>query len=82
VSHRDRVVNAPLFRITLDPSRQNGLNRVSQIMGDKVLTLSRERAARCGNHRDGPVLAVSAAKLFGAALSNLRHLGPKRIVMT
>ena len=47
------IVNAPLFRITLDPSRQNGLSRVSQIMVDKVLTLPREkigkRVGRLGN---------------------------------
>jgi mRNA interferase MazF len=47
------IVDAPLFRITLDPSRQNGLNRVSQIMVDKVLTLPREkivkRVGRLGN---------------------------------
>jgi mRNA interferase MazF len=47
------IVDAPLFRITLDPTRQNGLNRVSQIMVDKVLTLPREkvgkRVGRLGN---------------------------------
>jgi mRNA interferase MazF len=47
------IINAPLFRITLDPSRQNGLSRVSQIMVDKVLTLPREkigkRVGRLGN---------------------------------
>jgi mRNA interferase MazF len=47
------IIDAPLFRITLDPSRQNGLNCVSQIMVDKVLTLPREkigkRVGRLGN---------------------------------
>jgi mRNA interferase MazF len=47
------IIDAPLFRITLDPSRQNGLSRVSQIMVDKVLTLPREkigkRVGRLGN---------------------------------
>jgi mRNA interferase MazF len=47
------IIDAPLFRITLDPSRQNGLNRVSQTMVDKVLTLPREkigkRMGRLGN---------------------------------
>jgi len=44
------IVDAPLFRITLDPSRQNGLNRVSQIMVDKVLTLPREKIGRRVGH--------------------------------
>ena len=40
------IVDAPLFRITLDPSRQNGLSRVSQIMVDKVLTLPSEKIGK------------------------------------
>lgn len=40
------IIDAPLFRITLDPSRQNGLNRVSQIMVDKVLTLPRRKLGK------------------------------------
>lgn len=40
------IIDAPLFRITLDPTRQNGLNRVSQIMVDKVLTLPREKIGK------------------------------------
>jgi mRNA interferase MazF len=44
------ISDAPLFRITLDPSRQNGLNRVSQIMVDKVLTLPREMIGKRVGH--------------------------------
>ncbi len=44
------IVDAPLFRITIDPSRQNGLNRVSQIMVDKVLTLPREKIGKRVGH--------------------------------
>ena len=44
------IIDAPLFRITLDPSRQNGLNRVSQIMVDKVLTLPREKIGKRVGH--------------------------------
>src|ERR1700691_913046 len=40
------IIDAPLFRITLDPTRQNGLSRVSQIMVDKVLTLPREKIGK------------------------------------
>jgi mRNA interferase MazF len=35
--------DAPIFRITLDPSPANGLQRVSQIQVDKILTVARER---------------------------------------
>jgi len=44
------IINAPLFRITLDPSRLNGLNRVSQIMVDKVLTMPREKIGKRVGH--------------------------------
>ena len=44
------IVDAPLFRITIDPSRQNGLNRVSQIMVDKALTLPREKIGKRVGH--------------------------------
>ncbi len=40
------VVDAPLFRITIDPSRHNGLTRVSQIMVDKALTVPRDRLGK------------------------------------
>jgi mRNA interferase MazF len=33
----------PLFRITVDPSPENGLQRISQIQVDKVTTVARER---------------------------------------
>ncbi len=35
--------NAPIFRITVDPGPGNGLQHVSQIQIDKILSVSRER---------------------------------------
>jgi len=35
--------DTPIFRVTLDPSSANGLQRVSQIQVDKILTVARER---------------------------------------
>ena len=37
------LVEAPLFRIALKPSRASGIERVSQIMVDKIQTLRRDR---------------------------------------
>ena len=37
------VVGAPLFRITVDPTPENGLETISQIQVDKIMTLRRER---------------------------------------
>ena len=33
----------PLFRITVDPSKKNGLLKLSQVMVDKSVTVSREK---------------------------------------
>ena len=35
--------NAPIFRITVDPGPDNGLQSISQIQIDKILSVSRER---------------------------------------
>jgi mRNA interferase MazF len=40
------IVDAPLIRLTVDPGRENGLTRVSQVMVDKVLTLPREKIGK------------------------------------
>lgn len=40
------IVDAPLFRLTIDPSRRNGLTRVSQIMVDKPISVPREKIGK------------------------------------
>jgi mRNA interferase MazF len=56
------AIDAPLFRITLDPSRQNGLKRVSQIMVDKVLMLPREKiGTRVGDLSNTLMIRVGRA---------------------
>ena len=37
------LVDAPLMRITLEPSGANGLNKTSQVMVDKTITVRREK---------------------------------------
>jgi mRNA interferase MazF len=37
------LVNAPLFRLAVEPSPENGLRALSQVMVDKVMTVRRER---------------------------------------
>jgi mRNA interferase MazF len=37
------IIGSPLFRITLEPSEQNGLRNVSQIMVDKVVSVKRDK---------------------------------------
>jgi len=61
---------APIFRITVDPSSDNGLRRVSQIQVDKVLTVARERiGSTIGRLDDETMLKVnrSLAVFIGIA---------------
>jgi mRNA interferase MazF len=58
------IIDAPLFRITLDPSRQNGLSRVSQIMVDKVLTLPREKIGKRVGHLGGNLMIRVGRALY------------------
>jgi mRNA interferase MazF len=37
------LVNAPLFRLAVEPSPRNGLRALSQVMIDKLTTVRRER---------------------------------------
>jgi mRNA interferase MazF len=56
------IVDAPLIRLTIDPGRENGLSRVSQVMVDKVLTLPREKiGATIGRLDDDVMIRVTRA---------------------
>jgi mRNA interferase MazF len=56
------IVDTPLFRVTVEPSRRNGLRLVSQIMVDKVTTVRRERLGQMiGRLEEDMMLRVSRA---------------------
>lgn len=56
------LVEAPLFRVPIAPSRTNGLHRESQIMVDKVQTVRRDRVReRVGSLDPAPMTGVEAA---------------------
>ena len=62
--------DAPIFRITVDPSPDNGLRRVSQVQVDKVLSVARERiGSTIGRLDDETMLKVnrSLAVFIGIA---------------
>lgn len=40
------LIDAPDFRITIDPDEQNGLRTRSQVMADKPVTIRRERVGK------------------------------------
>jgi mRNA interferase MazF len=56
------IVDAPLFRLTLEPSAETGLRSVSQIMIDKVTTVKRDKVGRrIGHVGDETMLRVNRA---------------------
>ena len=40
------LVNAPLLRVTVQPSKENGLQKPSQVMVDKVMTVKRNKIGK------------------------------------
>ncbi len=64
------LVNAPLFRLSLRPTAENGLLRLSQIMVDKLLAIPRYRVRDCiGAIDETSLLALnrSLALMLGLA---------------
>ena len=54
--------NAPLFRIPIEPTSQNGLKKSSQVMVDKTQTVARQRIVGVIGHvGDETLLAVNRA---------------------
>ena len=52
--------SAPLFRIAIEPSALNGLQRTSQVMVDKVQTVSRDKVGVVfGRLDDAELVAVN-----------------------
>lgn len=37
------LINASLFRVTIQPSEKNGLQKTSQVMVDKAMTVRRDK---------------------------------------
>lgn len=59
------LADAPDFRVTIEPSKENGLQRMSQIMADKPTTVRRERiGARIGRLQGADVQRLNRAMAF------------------
>ena len=57
-----RIVDAPLFRLTVDPTNSNGLRSVSQIMVDKVTAIRRDKIGKAvGRLDDATMMRVNRA---------------------
>jgi mRNA interferase MazF len=56
------LLDAPLFRLTLEPSPETGLRSLSQIMVDKVTTVKRDKIGKkIGRVGDDTMIRVNRA---------------------
>lgn len=64
------LVDAPLIRLTLQPTEQNGLRKPSQIMIDKAMTVKRDKLGNLIGRIDSETMISvnrSLAVFFGMA---------------
>jgi mRNA interferase MazF len=65
------MVDAPDFRVTIDPSEGNGLRERSQVMADKPVTARRKRIGQfIGSLDDGDVGRLNIALAFVMGLAD------------
>ena len=65
------AVDAPSFRVTIEPSAANGLRARSQVMADKPVTIRRERVGRLIGHLDEESLSrLNTALAFVMGLAD------------
>lgn len=57
------LIDAPLFRITLTPDRQNNLQKQSQVMVDKPFTFPKEKVGSVFGHLDNDTMLEVARSL-------------------
>jgi mRNA interferase MazF len=64
------LVEAPLFRLSVEPTPGNGLWKRSQVMVDKVQTIARDKIGEAfGRLEDESMLAVNRAFLLWIGLA-------------
>jgi mRNA interferase MazF len=65
------IVDAPDFRITVEPNEDNGLRARSQIMADKPVTIRRERIGQLVGHlTDADIGRLNIALAFVMGLAD------------
>jgi mRNA interferase MazF len=63
--------DAPDFRVTIEPTEENGLRVSSQVMADKPVTVRRERVGRKVGHLDRKdILRLNIALAFVMGLAD------------
>jgi len=64
------LTDTPLFRLTVDPTPENGLRTRSQVMADKAMTVKRDKVGRViGRLDDDTMIAVNRSLLLWVGLA-------------
>jgi mRNA interferase MazF len=50
------LISAPLFRVTIQPSAKNGLQKPSQVMVDKAMTVKRDKVGQAFGRIDADAM--------------------------
>ncbi len=65
------------FRITLDPSAETGLEKISQVMTDKIVTVPKSKVGKVlGKVPDYKMKDIEQGVLFILGFSNQEHQSP------
>ena len=65
------LTDAPDFRVTIEPSEENGLRARSQVIADKPVTIRRERIGRrIGQLEDNDIARLNIALAFVIGLAD------------
>lgn len=68
-----RFVDAPLVRLTVEPSDQNGLRASSQLMVDKITTVSKPKVrTRLGRLSDEDIIRLNRALIVFLGVAGSR----------
>ncbi|ENS4524482.1 type II toxin-antitoxin system PemK/MazF family toxin [Salmonella enterica] len=57
------LITAPLLRVTVEPDKENGLNKISQVMIDKVITVKRDKTGQVFGRLDINVMTEIERRL-------------------
>jgi mRNA interferase MazF len=57
------LIDAPLLRVTVRPSAENGLQKASQVMLDKTMTVKRDKIGPAFGHIDADTLVEIERRL-------------------
>ena len=63
LSLTSNLINAPLLRVTVQPSEQNGLKKISQVMIDNIQTYSLNNIEKVFGHLEEDILSIVDERL-------------------